>query len=83
MSGTFEEIDVPPTLVSFAVSTAKSDKIISQEFKKSGSNVIIIQPEYDSNNLVNFDSLKEVFEKVEKLISEGKCSFLLVCFIRR
>ena len=72
MSGTFEEIDVPPTLVSFAVSTAKTDKIISQEFKKSGSNVILIQPEYDKNNLVNFESLKQVFEKVEKLISEGK-----------
>ena len=72
MSGTFEEIDVPPTLVSFAVSTAKTDKIISQEFKKSGSNVILIQPEYDKNNLVDFESLKQVFEKVEKLISEGK-----------
>ncbi len=72
MSGTFENIDVPPTLVSFAVSTAKTDNIISQEFKKAGSKVIYIKPEYDANNLVNFDSLKKVFEKVEKLIADGK-----------
>ena len=72
MSGTFENIDVPPTLVSFAVSTAKTDKVISQEFKKAGSKVILIKPEYDANNLVNFDSLKKVFEKVEKLIADGK-----------
>ncbi len=72
MSGTFEEIDVPPTLVSFAVSVSTSDKIISQEFKKAGSKVIFIKPEYDENKLINFDSLKAVFKKVEALISEGK-----------
>lgn len=72
MSGTFENIDVPPTLVSFAVSTAKTDKVISQEFKKAGSKVILIRPEYDENKLVKFDSLKEVFAKVEKLIADGK-----------
>ena len=72
MSGTFEEIDVPPTLVSFAVSLSTSDKVVSQEFKKAGSKVIFIKPEYDENRLVNFDSLKAVFKKVEKLIDEGK-----------
>ena len=72
MSGTFEEIDVPPTLVSFAVSLSDSDKVISQEFKKAGSKVILIKPEYYANKLVNFNSLKDVFARVEKLISEGK-----------
>ena len=72
MSGTFENIDVPPTLVSFAVSVAKAKNVISQEFKKSGSKVIYIKPEYDSNKLVDFDSLKAVFKKVEKLIADGK-----------
>ena len=72
MSGTFEEIDVPPTLVSFAVSVTDADKVVSQEFKKAGSKVILIKPEYDDNKLVNFDSLKAVFEKVEKLVAEGK-----------
>ncbi|MBQ7070952.1 MAG: phosphoribosylformylglycinamidine synthase [Ruminococcus sp.] len=72
MSGTFEDIDVPPTLVSFAVSVADSDRIVSNEFKKAGSKVILIKPEYDENKLVDFDSLRKVFEKVEKLIGEGK-----------
>ena len=72
MSGTFEEIDVPPTLVSFAVSVANANNIISDEFKKAGSKVALIAPEYDGNKLVNFDSLKSVFKKVEKLIAEGK-----------
>ena len=72
MSGTFENIDVPPTLVSFAVSVSDTDHVISQEFKKAGSKVILIKPEYDSNKLVDFNSLKNVFKKVEKLISDGK-----------
>lgn len=71
MSGTFENIDVPATLVSFAVSTASSDKIISNEFKKAGNKVILITPEYDENNLPVFDSIKSCFERVEALISNG------------
>ena len=72
MSGTFEEIDVPPTLVSFAVSTAKTDNIVSNEFKNDNATVIYIRPDYDKDNLVDFDSLKKVFGIVEGLISEGK-----------
>lgn len=72
MSGTFENIDVPPTLVSFAVSTAKADKIVSTEFKSAGSKVIYITPDYDSNNLPFFNSVKSVFDKVEKIISDGR-----------
>ena len=74
MSGTFEEIDVPPTLVSFAVTTAKTDKIVSQEFKAPNATVILIKPEYDENRLVNFESLKKVFGLVEKLTEEGKAA---------
>ncbi|MGN1133020.1 MAG: phosphoribosylformylglycinamidine synthase [Oscillospiraceae bacterium] len=72
MSGTFENIDVPPTLVSFAISTAKTDNIISPEFKNTDSQVILIKPDYDENKLVDFNSLKRVFKKVERLIAEGK-----------
>lgn len=72
MSGTFEDIDVPPTLVSFAVSVANADTIVSNEFKKSGSKVAYIAPKYDENKLIDFDSLKEVYKKVEKLIADGK-----------
>ncbi len=72
MSGTFEHIDVPPTLVSFAVSTAKAGDIISAEFKKPGSKIGYISPRYDENGLPDFDSVKDVFRRVEKLIKEKK-----------
>ncbi len=74
MSGTFENIDVPPTLVSFAVSVAKADKVVSTEFKKAGSKVIYIEPEYDENGLPVFDSVKSVFDKVEDIISAGRAA---------
>ncbi|MCL2636989.1 MAG: phosphoribosylformylglycinamidine synthase [Oscillospiraceae bacterium] len=71
MSGSFEDIDVPPTLVSFAVTTAKTDNIISPEFKKTNSKIMYIAPEFDSNNLPNYASVKRVFETVEKEIARG------------
>ena len=72
MSGTFENIDVPPTLVSFAVSTASSQKVVSPEFKSEDSEVIIMTPGTDENGLPEFDSVKEVFAKVEAMIDEGR-----------
>ena len=74
MSGTFENIDVPPTLVSFAVSTARADKVVSAEFKSSGSEVILITPEYDENGLPKFDSIKACFDQVEKIIADGRAN---------
>ena len=52
MSGTFEHIDVPPTLVSFAVSTAKAQDVISAEFKAAGHKIGYIAPKYDENGLL-------------------------------
>ena len=72
MSGTFEQIDVPPTLVSFAVSTAKADKVISTEFKSADSQVIMITPEYDANGLPDFNSIKTVFDEVEEIIADER-----------
>lgn len=72
MSGSFEKIDVPPTLVSFAVSTATSKSIVSPEFKTLGSKVIHISPTYDTNGLPDFKSVRECFTKVENLISNGQ-----------
>ncbi|MDE5771852.1 MAG: phosphoribosylformylglycinamidine synthase [Ruminococcus sp.] len=74
MSGTFENIDVPPTLVSFAVSTAQANKVVSTEFKEADKDVIMIVPEYDRNGLPVFASLKNCFDKVEKLIAEGRAN---------
>ncbi|MCH5170883.1 MAG: phosphoribosylformylglycinamidine synthase [Oscillospiraceae bacterium] len=72
MSGSFEDLDVPPTLVSFAVTTEKTTDIISPEFKKAGNKVVIIRPEYNSDGLPDTASLLSVFEKVSALIKSGK-----------
>ena len=72
MSGTFEDINVPPTLISFAVSTANTEKVVSPEFKKTGSKVYYIAPKYDEDMISDLDSVKEVMDKVEELIADGK-----------
>ena len=73
MSGTFENIDVPPTLVSFAVTTNKVQNIVSPEFKKAGNKVVLLCPIYDADtNLPNPESQIRIFNKVTKLMREGK-----------
>ncbi len=72
MSGTFEHLDVPPTLVSFAVTTEHVDNIITNEFKKAGSKVVLVKPEYDKNKLPKTDSLLSLFETVISLMRDGK-----------
>lgn len=73
MSGSFEDLDVPPTLVSFAVTTGKTSDVVSPEFKKAGNKVILIKPQNDKNGLPETESLLKVFEKVNSLIKSGKC----------
>ena len=77
MSGSFEDIHVPPTLVSFAVTTEKADHIISDDFKEAGSKVYLIKPETDEQGLPVKESLLEVFEKVTALMRAGK---VLSCY---
>jgi phosphoribosylformylglycinamidine synthase len=77
MSGSFavrdgENIDVPPTLVSFAVSTAKIDNIITPEFKKAGSYVYHLKPPAAVYEKTNFAVLRDFFDGAEKIIAEGK-----------
>lgn len=72
MSGTFEHIDVPPTLVSFAVSTAKAQHVVSTEFKAAGDKVILLQPEYDGYGLPDFESVRKTFDKMEQIIADGR-----------
>lgn len=72
MSGSFEDLDVPPTLVSFAVTTEKVKNIISPEFKKAGNKVVLIKPQYDENGLPKTDSLLSIFDKINALIKSGK-----------
>lgn len=72
MSGSFNELDVPPTLTSFAVAPVKADKVISQEFKKAGSKVVMFTVKRDENDLPDFDALKKMYDTVHKLITDGK-----------
>ena len=72
MSGSFEDIDVPPTLVSFAVSVADSGNVISPEFKKAGSKVYLLAPGFGIYDKVDFEALAAHFNKVEELIKSGK-----------
>jgi phosphoribosylformylglycinamidine synthase len=72
MSGSFEDLDVPPTLVSFAVTTGKTDEVISNDFKAAGHKVIALSPEYDENGLPVAESLLDLYDKVTELMREGK-----------
>ncbi len=71
MSGTFENLNVPPTLVSFAVTTGKTSQVVSPEFKKVGNTVCLLAPRYDENGLPVTESLIAHFELVHKLLSSG------------
>ncbi len=71
MSGSFEKLDVPPTLVSFAVTTDKLQNVVSNEFKKAGSEVILIKPKYGKDGLPEIKSLLEVYKTVTELLRSG------------
>ena len=72
MSGSFEQLDVPPTLVSFATAIGKASRVISTEFKKPESTVVLIRPIIDlETGCPNFFSLKANYKIVENMIEEG------------
>ena len=72
MSGSFENLDVPPTLVSFAVTTGKTGEIISSEFKTAGHPVVVLSPEEGPWGLPTAESQKALFRQVHDLIRDGK-----------
>ena len=72
MSGSFEDIDVPPTLVSFAVTTDKLNNMISPELKKVGNKLVCMTPDFDENGLPKTESLMTVFDRVTQLMRSGK-----------
>jgi phosphoribosylformylglycinamidine synthase, clade II len=73
MSGTFMDISVPPTLVSFAVDTTKVDNVISPEFKAAGNTVVYLPAKRDKYDLPDFDYLKQLFGLVTSFIQKGIC----------
>lgn len=72
MSGTFKDLTVPPTLISFAVTTGNIKNIVSSEFKKGGSKVILINTPQNHDYTINFKELKRNFKLINSLIKEGK-----------
>ena len=72
MSGTFEHIDVPPTLVSFAVTTEQVENIVSPEFKNAGNKVVLLTCKYGENGLPDTASLIDLFATVHSLVKDGK-----------
>ncbi len=72
MSGSYNELDVPPTVVSFSVSTVDIEKVVSNDFKKAGSKVVLLRSKIDCDDLPDFEDLKENYEIVHQLIEEGK-----------
>ena len=72
MSGSFEKIDVPPTLVSFAVTTDKIANIVTPEFKGAGHKVVLVRPEYTEAGLPAAESLIATYNKVTALMREGR-----------
>jgi len=79
MSGSFEKLDVPPTLVSFAVTTAKAGDIVSPEFKKSGSRVIFLRPETGEDGLPTAASVLSLFDRVTALMKAGRVLAAWTC----
>ena len=72
MSGSFENIDVPPTLVSFAVTTGKTYEVITNDMKAAGHKVVLLSPEYGEDGLPTASSLIALFSKVTALMRDGK-----------
>ena len=72
MSGTFDDIDVPPSLVSFAVGYEKANRVISPEFKKTNSKLVLLTTEKLEDGLIDMDKFKKNMEIVYSLIGEGK-----------
>ncbi|MCC0627613.1 MULTISPECIES: phosphoribosylformylglycinamidine synthase [unclassified Clostridioides] len=72
MSGTFKDIEVPPTLVSFAVDTVDAKKVVSPEFKKADSKIVMLCVNKSENDVIDFEELKKNLDKVRELIHGNK-----------
>jgi len=71
MSGTFKDLNVPPTLVAFAVAPVDISKVISPEFKKTDSKVLLVRTGRDSHGMCDIKAVDRCFTAVHKAISEG------------
>ncbi len=72
MSGTFKNLNVPPTFVSFAVASEKAEQIISTEFKKTNSYIYLFKVEQNEKQIPNWESLKKSWLNIHQLIKDKK-----------
>lgn len=72
MSGSYNELDVPPTLTSFCVGTVNVEKVVTNEFKNTNSRVMLLKTKIDENYLPDFEDLKQNYEIIHKLINDEK-----------
>ncbi len=76
MSGSFNEIDVPPTLTSFAVAPISAKIATSGEFKGANNLVFWLKPKYDENQIPNFESLKALYSMVCNMLNDTKIGLI-------
>ena len=72
MSGTFMDIDVPPTLTSFAITDIDADDIVSTEFKQEGSRLVLLTSPVDEDGILDFEVFRKNLLKVRELAAAGK-----------
>ncbi|MBQ7439193.1 MAG: phosphoribosylformylglycinamidine synthase [Paludibacteraceae bacterium] len=72
MSGTFEHISVPPTLIAFGITTVHADKVISTDLKKAGNRLYLLQHKPLANYMPDTDQLKQLWSDTTKAIQAGK-----------
>lgn len=80
MSGTFKDLDVPPTLVAFAVNALNVNHVVSPEFKRTESKVVLIPLNRDSSGLPDFEQLDKNYIRINSLIKSGKV--LAACSVK-
>lgn len=70
MSGTFNDLTVPPTIISFAVTVDKAENVLSPEFKQTGSKIYLVEIKRDEKEIPNFEELKQKYSKIKNLINQ-------------
>ncbi len=72
MSGSFDDIDVPPTLCSFAVDVAKTSDVVTTEFKAAGNDVVLVDVTRDAYGLSDYEAIKNIYSDLYKDMQDGK-----------
>jgi len=72
MSGSFKDLDVPPTLVAFAVATVMADKVVTPELKEAGSDLVLVELPVAAEGLPDWPTMHTIYPRIAQLVREGK-----------